>query len=325
MIFDDIGFYFPKVLSNFLISYTCGICLRSVDIIPRVINVALLVSLVYFTVYTYWMVIIVGSGSPISYPVLAIQNMDDVMNHTEQPPDIIKDNCILVKRDGSNRFCRECKVWKPDRCHHCSKCNRCILKMDHHCPWFATCVGFKNQKLFVQFLVYVTIYSQYVLLTTSAQFYSWFRERKYQTELLDLHLLTTWILGLIASIATFAFTAYTIWLVTKNETTIEQYESNNIRNDLEIYGDSMNCNMGSVDNVFDLGSRSANLRSVMGRTWKEWLLPIQINNDDPFDPYSNKGLFFPVQKDIYEIYRESANLQQRLLSRLTPRPSMENI
>jgi palmitoyltransferase len=26
-----------------------------------------------------------------------------------------------------------CHVFKPDRCHHCSICNRCVLNMDHHC------------------------------------------------------------------------------------------------------------------------------------------------------------------------------------------------
>lgn len=29
--------------------------------------------------------------------------------------------------------CRRCHGNKPDRCHHCSACNLCCLKMDHHC------------------------------------------------------------------------------------------------------------------------------------------------------------------------------------------------
>ena len=33
------------------------------------------------------------------------------------------------------RFCDKCKAIKPDRAHHCSVCGRCVLKMDHHCPW----------------------------------------------------------------------------------------------------------------------------------------------------------------------------------------------
>ena len=31
------------------------------------------------------------------------------------------------------RYCLLCHVFKPERCHHCSICNRCVLNMDHHC------------------------------------------------------------------------------------------------------------------------------------------------------------------------------------------------
>ncbi|XP_044077571.1 palmitoyltransferase ZDHHC20-A-like isoform X2 [Siniperca chuatsi] len=36
---------------------------------------------------------------------------------------------------GAIRYCDHCQVIKPDRCHHCSTCEMCVLKMDHHCPW----------------------------------------------------------------------------------------------------------------------------------------------------------------------------------------------
>jgi len=29
--------------------------------------------------------------------------------------------------------CRICIAPKPPRCHHCTICNKCVLKMDHHC------------------------------------------------------------------------------------------------------------------------------------------------------------------------------------------------
>ncbi|NWU14676.1 ZDH15 Palmitoyltransferase, partial [Cephalopterus ornatus] len=37
--------------------------------------------------------------------------------------------------NGGIRFCDRCQLIKPDRCHHCSVCAMCVLKMDHHCPW----------------------------------------------------------------------------------------------------------------------------------------------------------------------------------------------
>jgi hypothetical protein len=39
------------------------------------------------------------------------------------------------------RFCKKCVLPKPDRAHHCSLCQRCVLKMDHHCPWINNCVS----------------------------------------------------------------------------------------------------------------------------------------------------------------------------------------
>ena len=33
------------------------------------------------------------------------------------------------------RFCKKCECPKPARTHHCSVCRRCVMKMDHHCPW----------------------------------------------------------------------------------------------------------------------------------------------------------------------------------------------
>lgn len=50
-----------------------------------------------------------------------------------------------------------CNVFKPERCHHCSACNRCVLNMDHHCPWINNCVGFWNRKYFLLLLIYVLL------------------------------------------------------------------------------------------------------------------------------------------------------------------------
>jgi palmitoyltransferase ZDHHC2/15/20 len=58
-----------------------------------------------------------------------------------------------------------CNVFKPERCHHCSACNRCVLNMDHHCPWINNCVGFWNRKYFMLMLFYVILTTYFVLMT----------------------------------------------------------------------------------------------------------------------------------------------------------------
>jgi len=36
----------------------------------------------------------------------------------------------------SHSMCGQCQTFKPPMSHHCRICNRCISRMDHHCPWY---------------------------------------------------------------------------------------------------------------------------------------------------------------------------------------------
>ena len=59
-------------------------------------------------------------------------------------------------------LCADCEVVRTDRSRHCSICNRCIERFDHHCPWVNNCVGIDNHGVFMSFLL-----SMLILLSTT--------------------------------------------------------------------------------------------------------------------------------------------------------------
>lgn len=76
------------------------------------------------------------------------------------------------KQTGERRFCKWCNGFKPDRCHHCRVCKSCILRMDHHCPWIANCVGFRNHKYFFLLVFYALLTCGFIIWTMSASLYA---------------------------------------------------------------------------------------------------------------------------------------------------------
>ncbi|KAK7917632.1 DHHC zinc finger domain-containing protein [Apiospora marii] len=70
---------------------------------------------------------------------------------------------FICETDGRPKWCSECCNWKPDRAHHSSELNRCVLRMDHYCPWAGGMVGENSFKFFVQFTTYTACYCGIVL------------------------------------------------------------------------------------------------------------------------------------------------------------------
>ncbi|KAF2637453.1 palmitoyltransferas-like protein akr1 [Massarina eburnea CBS 473.64] len=63
------------------------------------------------------------------------------------------DELMELKTFDENHFCVNCMVRKPLRSKHCKRCERCVAKSDHHCPWVNNCVANNNHRHFVLYVL----------------------------------------------------------------------------------------------------------------------------------------------------------------------------
>jgi len=64
------------------------------------------------------------------------------------------------------KYCETCHIYRPPRCVHCSVCEHCIERFDHHCVWVGNCIGKRNYWMFYSFLTVTSLLNSYTLATS---------------------------------------------------------------------------------------------------------------------------------------------------------------
>ena len=127
--------------------------------IPSVLTLIVLFRLesyIMISIHIFFFIIIIFStlkGGCTDPGIIPRQPGTNISFRSKNPNVVI--NGSLMKLN----HCISCSIYKPPRTSHCTKCDNCCQRFDHHCLWLGTCVGKRNYKYFYLLVTTITIYS----------------------------------------------------------------------------------------------------------------------------------------------------------------------
>ena len=223
----------------------------------------------------YFMQLYIKDGSTTLELFPHADKLSDEIGYENVNP-FVKQN-ILERNIQKSQFCEICNTFKPPRCHHCSKCNRCLLKFDHHCHMFDTCIGFHNYKFFIQFLNFNLFGSIVFLITIGLALGLGVAEQRG----IFVNFIIAIVFYSIEFVVSLMFFSFHIKLLSRNETTIEYFALNAyLKGDhsyIHVFQEGPTRNFiestdRAVLNPYNLGTKE-NFKEVFGDDFFSWISP----------------------------------------------------
>lgn len=74
--------------------------------------------------------------------------------HPDYPNLVVGKDVEIDGRMYYYKYCSTCELFRPPKASHCAHCNNCVEEFDHHCPWVSNCIGKRNFRYFMYFILF---------------------------------------------------------------------------------------------------------------------------------------------------------------------------
>ena len=123
--------------------YSCPYIVMLIILIIERNNISIIYPII-ITTFLYIIQIISTIIGGCSDPgILARQRQDYYYNTNKPSLKYVINGHILTLN-----YCYSCSLFRPPRTSHCSLCDNCVERFDHHCLWLGTCIGKRNYRYF---------------------------------------------------------------------------------------------------------------------------------------------------------------------------------